>query len=153
MAYQSIIYNKTTLALNMLMELLGEESFYQGLNEFFRRHKYGAASTQDFIQTIEEISGKNLDVFFQSWFRSYSLPEVKVSHSVKKANGGYTLSLKIDQREVFIFPLWLEWIENGEKVKKMVVVDKINQEFEIRLEGKPTKIKINPNSAVPGKFH
>ena len=153
LAYQAIIYNKTTLALNMLMDLLGEESFYQVLKEFFRRHKYSAASTQDFIQTIEEISGKNLDVFFQGWFGSYSLPEVNVSHSVKKANGGYTLSLKIDQREAFIFPLWIEWIENGEKVKKMVIVDEVNEEFEIKLEGKPTKIKINPNSAVPGKFH
>ena len=153
MAYQAIIYNKTTLALNMLVELLGEELFYRGLSEFFRRYKYSAASTQDFIQTIEEISGKNLDVFFQSWFRSYSLPEVKVRHSVRKANGGYSLSLTVDQREVFIFPLWIEWTENGEKVKKMIIVDELHEEFEIKLEGKPAKIKINPNRAVPGKFH
>ncbi len=153
LAYQSIIYNKTTLVLNMLMEWLGEEPFYQGLQEFFRRHKYGAASTLDFIRTIERISGKNLDVFFQGWFESYSLPEVSVSHSIKKANGGYTLRLQIGQKKVFIFPLWIEWIENGEKVKKMVIVDEANEEFEIRLEGKPRKIKVNPNSAVPGKFH
>ena len=154
LAYQAVIYNKTALVLNMLMDMLGEESFYRGVKEFFSRHKYSAASTQDFIHTIEEVSGKNLEVFFKSWFSSYSLPEVNASHSVKKANGGYTLGLKIDQKEeTFVFPLWIEWIENGEKVKKMVIVDEANEEFEIKVEGKPRKIKINPNSAVPGKFH
>jgi aminopeptidase N len=137
----------------MLVELLGEDSFYQGLQEFFRRYKYSAAGTRDFIRIMEKISGKNLEAFFQSWFGSYSLPEVNVSHSVKKANGGYILSLRINQREAFIFPLWIEWIESGEKVKKMVIVDETSEKFQIKLKEKPAKIKVNPNNAVPGKFH
>jgi len=153
-AYQTIIYNKATLALNMLRDLLGEEAFFKGLQEFFSRHKYSAASTRDFIKTIEEVSGKDLAVFFKNWFDSYVLPEVKVTHSVLKGEGGYNLKLRItQQKELFVFPLWVEWNENGNRVKKRLIIDEQDEEFDFELKSKPRRIKINPNKAVPGRFN
>ncbi|NIO48095.1 MAG: hypothetical protein GTN73_01455 [Candidatus Aminicenantes bacterium] len=153
-AYQAIIYNKASLVLNMLRDLLGEEAFFKGLQEFFRRHKYGAASTKDFIKTIRAVSGKDLAVFFRNWFDSYVLPEVNVSHSVLKEEGGYILKLRINQqKEPFVFPLWVEWIENGNRVEKRLIIDERKEEFDFELESKPRKIKINPNRAVPGRFN
>ena len=154
LAYQAIIYNKTTLVLDMLKDLLGEELFYQGMKEFFNEHKYSAATTKNFSETMEEISGKDLEGFFEKWFDSTSLPDVHVSHFVQKANQGYILRLEITQKqEPFVFPLWVGWKEDGQKVRKMVIVDERNEVFEIELTGKPRKIKINPDKAVPGKFH
>jgi aminopeptidase N len=138
----------------MLRDLLGEEAFFKGLQEFFSRYKYGAASTKDFIKTIEEVSGKDLAVFFRNWFDSYVLPEVKVSHSVLKGEGGYILKLRITQpKELFVFPLWVEWSENGNRVKKRLIIDEKKEEFDFELKSKPRKIKINPNKAVPGRFN
>jgi len=42
-AYQAIVYNKSALVLNMLMDLLGEDVFFRGLQEFFSRFKYSSA--------------------------------------------------------------------------------------------------------------
>lgn len=152
-AFQAIVYDKTSLALIMLKDLLSEEVFFQGLKEFFRRHKYGAASTNDFIKTIEEISGKDLKIFFRNWFDSYFLPELKIYHSLEKGEEGYILNLKIIQlKEVFVFPLWIEWIENGKKVKKKLIIDEKSEEFDFALKDRPKKIKINPNKTVPGRF-
>ncbi|MGD8534885.1 MAG: M1 family aminopeptidase [Candidatus Aminicenantes bacterium] len=154
MAFQTIIYNKTALALNMLKDLLGEEIFFNGLKEFYRRHKYGTASTSVFIKAMEEASGKDLRVFFKNWFSSYTLPKVKVFHSIQRSGDGYILRLRINQmKDVFIFPLWIEWKENGDRVRRMVVVDEKNEEFEIELRVKPQRIEVNPDNAVPGKFH
>lgn len=152
-AYQSIIYNKTSLVLNMLKDLLGEEVFFQGLKEFFSRHKYSAASTNDYIKTIEEVSGEDLTAFFETWFDSYVLPEVRVSHTLLKEEKRYILRLKINQlKKVFVFPLWIEWIENGKKVRKKVIIDERDEEFDFELRKKPRKIKINPDKVVPGRF-
>ena len=152
-AFQTIVYNKTSLALIMLKDLLGEEVFFQGLKEFFRRHKYAAADTNDFIRTIEEISGKDLKIFFRNWFDSYNLPELKVYRSLQKGEEGYILNLKVIQlKEVFVFPLWIEWTENGKKVKKKLIIDEKSEEFDFELKDRPEKIKINPNKALPGRF-
>lgn len=152
-AYQAIIYNKTSLVLNMLKDILGEELFFQGLKEFFEKYKYSSASTHDFIRTFEEISGKDLTLFFKKWFYSWVLPEVKISHSLQEGEEGYILKLKITQlKDTFVFPLQIEWKENGEKVRKQILIDEKNEEFEFQLSAKPRKIKINPDKAVPGKF-
>jgi aminopeptidase N len=153
-AFQTVVYNKAALALNMLKDLLGEEIFFTGLKKFYLKHRFDAASTSDFIEVMEETAGKDLKIFFRDWFDSYVLPKVNVSHSIQKSSDGYVLKLKINQmKEVFIFPLWIEWIENGDRFRQMVLVDEKIEEFEISLGVKPQKIEINPDNAVPGKFH
>lgn len=153
-AFQAIVYDKTSLALNMLKDLLGEEQFFRGMKTFFSRHKYGAAGTHDFIKTMEEISGRDLKAFFKNWFYSYTLPEVKASHSFTKGKMGHILSFKFSQmKTVFVFPLWIELHLDGERIKRMVIIDEKDEEFEFRLETKPKKIRINPDRAVPGRFY
>lgn len=153
-AYQSIIYDKTSLALNMLKDLIGEEVFFKGVRDFFKRYEYKAADTRNFIETLEEASGKDLTVFFQNWFYSYVLPEAKVSHSLHKSDEGYILKVKMTQlKEHFIFPLWIEWIENGKKVKRMFIVSKKNEEVDFKLKEKPQRISLNSDKTVPGKFY
>lgn len=153
-AFQAIVYNKSSLVLYMLKDLIGEDLFFAGLKEFFRRHQYGAAGTNDFINIINEISGRNLRAFFKKWLDSYVLPEVRVSQSLeKKSDGRYILRLRISQlKEPFVFPLWIEWKENGKRVEKRVIIDERKKTFDFELRNKPKKIKINPNKAVPGKF-
>ena len=153
-AFQSIVYNKSSLALNMLKDLLGDEVFFRGVKEFFDQNKYKAARTNDFVATLSKISQQDLKPFFRAWFRSYTLPEVKVSHSAEKIQEEYRLKFHITQRkDPFIFPLWVEWIQDGEKIRKMIVVDKKEQIVEFMLSHKPKKIKINPDKAVPGHFY
>lgn len=153
-AFQSIIYNKTSLILNMLMEILGEEVFFRGLREFFNDHKYSAAKTRDFIDTMERISGKDLKKFFEGWFNSHLLPEIKATHTIQKNEDGYLLKFKFIQRQrqgPFVFPLWLEWREKGQRVIKKVIIHAMTEDVEFQLKERPEKIKLNSTNAFPGK--
>ncbi len=154
-AFQSIVYNKTALVLNMLMEILGEEVFFRGLKKFFHDHKYSAVRTRDFINTMERISGKDLNLFFDGWFNSHLLPEIKATHTVQKNEGGYLLKFKFIQGQgqgPFVFPLWLEWREEGQRVAKKVIIQEMIEDYEFQLKEKPEKIKLNPDNAFPGEF-
>ncbi len=153
-AYQSIIYNKTALVLNMLKDMFGDEMFYLGLQRFFLRNKYSAANTKSFINIFNELAENDLDDFFHGWFESYHLPDAKVVYSVEKNSNGFILRLNVIQEDrFFMFPLWLEWKENGNRVRKKILVDKKVVSFEFQMEHKPKKISINPDDAVPGWFH
>ena len=152
-AFQAIVYNKTAIALNMLRELLGDDLFFKGLRRFYETFRYGEARTAGFISVMESVSGKNLQPFFKGWFQSHVLPEVYTAHVLQKADDGYVLKFRVNQtKDVFIFPLWLEWQENKKVVKQMVVIDEKTKEFEFRMAVKPAEIKINPDKLVPGKF-
>lgn len=153
-AYQAIVYNKAAVVLNMLKDILGEDVFFHALREFFDRYKYTAPRSKEFFSTFEEISGEDLSVFFDGWFESYRLPDVKVTRLVEKTDQGYLLKLNVVQlKGTFDFPLWIEWKEDGDRVRKNVRVNSAISEFVFERENKPEKIKINPDDWVPGKFH
>ncbi|MFW6159572.1 MAG: M1 family metallopeptidase, partial [Acidobacteriota bacterium] len=151
-SYQSIVYNKTTLVLLMLKDILGEDLFYQGLNEFFQKYKFQAARSSDFFRTFNQISDRDLNVFFKNWFDTHYLPKAHVSSKVEKKENVFSLKVKVIQPEkLFVFPLWLEWREEDRVVKRMVVVEKPVQEFEFQAPVKPKKIKIDPDGLLPGR--
>jgi hypothetical protein len=154
-AYQAIIYDKTSLVLNMLHDLLGDKLFFAGLREFFKRYKYSAATTDQFKRVMEEISERGLDDFFSSWFDSHLLPQVRVTYLVNKTETGEILKVKVDQvNDVFVFPLWLDWVEEkgGALHREQLTIEKKTQEFEISILGGAKKIDINVEKTVPGKL-
>ncbi|MEW5900190.1 MAG: M1 family aminopeptidase [Acidobacteriota bacterium] len=153
-AYQAIIYNKASLVLHMLRELLGEETFFSGLRDFFSRHRYSAASTSHFKRAMERASGRSLDEFFTPWLDSHFLPEVRASSAVVKNEAGDLLKITVAQlKDVFVFPLWVAWAdENGRVHREKLVVERKTQEFELPVSGAVKKFEVNPDRAVPGKF-
>lgn len=152
-AYQAIVYNKAALVLHLLKDYVGEDLFSTGIQKFFSRNKYTPASTAEFQEVFHSISGLDLESFFQNWFSSYKLPRVRIQKSVQETAEGYLLRLFLEQESpVFDFPLWVEWVEDGQKMRQKVLVSKERDQFLFQTKVKPKKIKINPDNAVPGKF-
>jgi hypothetical protein len=153
-AYQAIIYDKSSLVLNMLRDFLGDQVFFSGLRQFFERYKYGAASTWEFKQVMESVSGRRLDDFFTAWFDSHRLPEVRVTYRHEKREGGDILRVRVEQSgDAFVFPLGIEWRgREGDTHREKVIVENRSQDFELPIAGEPKKVRVNPDEAVPGRF-
>ena len=75
-------YMKGALMLNTLRNYLRNDSlFFRILKTFYREHEYGFATTRDFIDLTQRLSGQDLGWFFnqylfdrrcpQLWFNSY----------------------------------------------------------------------------------
>ena len=153
-AYQALVYNKAALAMFMLQDLIGKETFESGLRSFFEKYKFQAARTGQFIAAMEAASGRDLKAFFQGWFSSYELPEVQTAWTETPVADGVRLDLRITQvKGKFVFPLWVEWTHAGQAGRQMVVVDETNKLVSLTLPGRPDKIRVNPDKAVPGKFY
>ena len=50
------------------------------------------------------------------------------------------------------FPLWIEWCTGITVHREKVVVDTASASFRLKLNGKPSRVRINPDMAVPGEF-
>lgn len=152
-AFQTIVYDKAALALNMLRELLGDEVFFGGLKELFGSRKYGPIRTGQFRDAMEKASGRDLGAFFEGWFYSYALPKVQTSWAVEPDGPGEVLRVDIRQTEgVFVFPLWIQWHTGFTVHRQMVIMDAANASFRLKVDGKPTRVRVNPDKAVPGNF-
>ncbi|MFZ6031258.1 MAG: M1 family metallopeptidase [Chloroflexota bacterium] len=62
--YEVATYSKPVLALSTLENILGEETMLAIMSTFFARYRFAHPTTQDFYRVAEEISGRELDWFF-----------------------------------------------------------------------------------------
>jgi len=65
--YYQIVYVKGALFFNTLRETVGDEMFFNALQDYFRQYKYGIASSEDLLGLFEEVSGMQLDDLYQEW--------------------------------------------------------------------------------------
>ncbi|MBC7815130.1 MAG: M1 family metallopeptidase [Burkholderiales bacterium] len=72
------IYDRGGFTLHMLRQEVGDAAFFDILRTYTSRFRNQNASTEDFIAVAEEISGQELDDFFDIWLYADSteLPDV-----------------------------------------------------------------------------
>lgn len=69
-AYQTAAYSKPAWVVDMLRYLLGEETFDRVMRTYVERYSYRHPHFDDFIQTAEEVSGQDLNWFFNQWLKT-----------------------------------------------------------------------------------
>jgi hypothetical protein len=72
-------YERTALTLRTLESYLGPETMARVLRTFHQRWRYRHPTPQDFFATVNEVSGQNLDWFFQQFFYSSNLVDYAVA--------------------------------------------------------------------------
>ncbi|GAA5141008.1 aminopeptidase N [Thalassotalea piscium] len=63
----AITYSKGASTLNQLRHLLGETTFRRGIHNYLAKNAYQNAELDDFIESLADASGKNLDNWKQEW--------------------------------------------------------------------------------------
>jgi aminopeptidase N len=70
------VYYWGALALHALRLEVGDEVFFQVLKTYYEQHKGDNVTTADFISVAEQVSGKDLTSFFDSWLYSEKLAPI-----------------------------------------------------------------------------
>ena len=66
-SYYPLVYAKGSLFFEDLRSLMGDDAFFQGLESYYREHKYGVATTEGLIGAMERERGQPLGDFFERW--------------------------------------------------------------------------------------
>jgi aminopeptidase N len=64
------------MTLHALRLRVGDEIFFDILRTYHDRYRYGTASTADLISVAEEVSGQELDEFFEAWLYDPVVPDI-----------------------------------------------------------------------------
>lgn len=74
--YRNEVYKGGALVFHALRLKVGEEAFFKILLTYLDRYHGGYAGTDEFIALSEEVSGQELQEFFDSWLLDNKLPEM-----------------------------------------------------------------------------
>ncbi len=86
-------YSKGGLVIHMLRSYVGDEAFFAGLKHYLTENAYTAVEVEDLRLAMEEVTGEDLNWFFDQWFYSPGHPILQVDHRYKDD----TLYLAIQQ--------------------------------------------------------
>ncbi|MGC9180204.1 MAG: M1 family aminopeptidase [Vulcanisaeta sp.] len=90
-------YEKGSLVLHTLRNLLSDEVFRKGINLYLAWRAHGNADTEDLRKALEEVSGQPLDWFFTQFVYSSGHPVIKYSWSYDPGNKIIKLSVSQTQ--------------------------------------------------------
>jgi hypothetical protein len=131
-SYGAITYGKTALMLLTLEGVIGEDTMRQAMRTYFLRTRFTHPSKEDFLKTIEEVSGRDLRWYFnQAVYGSQVLDYEVVKPSSypvnwfhenlkeKKGETEYISNVWIHRKGEFVLPVDVEIkFDNGEKIRE-----------------------------------
>jgi aminopeptidase N len=90
--YTATVYEKGAEVVRMLHTLLGETTFRRGLDLYFARHDGGAATVEDFLAAMREVSGRDLTQFAR-WYEQAGTPQLSIAQRHDPERGEYELHI------------------------------------------------------------
>lgn len=156
--FSTTVYDKGAWVLHMLRWEVGDEIFFKILKEYFKKYKYLNASTDDFQNVCEEVSGKNLNNFFVQWvFRGEAQIKVKYEWESKSENDSNVVKLNIEQiqndLDAFQFKLQIHLIYPDETFEdKILFIYQRKQQFSLSVKERPAQIVLDSDNWLLGSF-
>ena len=78
-AFDGITYQKGAAVIRMFENYVGPEKFRSGIQNYMRKHAWGAATARDFLAAISEASGKDVTSAFSTFLDRTGVPLLSVN--------------------------------------------------------------------------
>lgn len=78
--FDAVSYNKGGRILHMLRAFVGDSAFFKAVNLFLTSHKFKAAEAHQLRLAFEEVTGKDLNWFWNQWFFDSGHPTLDIAH-------------------------------------------------------------------------
>ncbi|MBR5866114.1 MAG: aminopeptidase [Alistipes sp.] len=83
--YGQTIYNKAPIVMDKIVELMGEEAFREGIQEYLRTYAYGNATWNDLVAILDKHSEEDIETFSFFWVEMPYMPIIQLT----KESGRY----------------------------------------------------------------
>lgn len=116
--FDAVSYNKGGRILHMLRNFIGDTAFYKGMNLFLTANKYKAAEAHQLRLAFEEVTGKDLNWFFNQWYFGAGHPKFDITYNYNDAAKRTEVIVKQTQNgQTFRMPVAID-VYNGLNKKR-----------------------------------
>jgi len=130
-------YIKGSWVLNMLRRKIGDDTFFEGMRTYYSRFRDSNTLTD-----VEEISGEELDTFFDQWVYKEGQPELNITWSYNAQKK--SVEVTIQQKQEMLFEFDIDF-KIGDQIQTIEVSDK-NVSVSFSTEVDPGEIIADPNT-------
>jgi aminopeptidase N len=149
--FDAISYNKGGQVLHMLRKQVGDDAFFASLKLYLDRNRFKNAEIHDLRLAFEEVTGQDLNWFFNQWFMDKSHPVLNINYNYDAA--AKKVKVKVEQTQdfeeapLFKLPLYVDiYYYEGPSIKKQrefITITKVSEEFTFNAESKPMLVNFD----------
>ena len=151
-----LTYYKGAMILHMLRKRLGDDAFFEGIRTYLNRAdlRFGYANTQQFRETMEAISGLDLERYFSEWYAGEGYPNIRIAYTTDAKK----ITLEISQQgSSAVTPLFetqvpIRIIGASDSLEVNIEIIDAQMQIEVPLNFVPLSIKADPEADFLARY-
>ncbi|MGH2639851.1 MAG: M1 family metallopeptidase, partial [Rhabdochlamydiaceae bacterium] len=157
--FDSHTYEKGSWVLHGIRGLLGEDLFWRGIRQYVARYKLSLVETSDLRKVLEEVSGLDLEPFFEQWLYSPGFPEYSAALSFDERSNLARIEIEQTNAELEGVPLFSSTpidivfsFKDGSQKSTRIRMNQKKSSFYFSLSDKPVNVSVDPKNWVLKKL-
>ncbi len=154
--FDAFSYNKGGQIIHMLRKYVGDDAFFASLKLYLEKNKFKTAEAHDLRLAFEEVTGEDLNWFFNEWYFAKGHPEL----DVKKSYDAATKKLKIEIAQqqdfkvcpLYKLPIYIDIYAGGKKERKLIWIDDVKNSYTFDVASNPELVNIDAEKQLLAKI-
>lgn len=143
------IYDKGGIVLNMLRTYLGDSAFFKGLTLYLKSHALGNAEVTDLRLAMEDISGQDLNWYFNQWYYKAGHPILDISYDWNESAKKETVIIRQQQQgQTFQIPMAVDIYVNNQVTRKNVWLSQTSDTLSFDLPAQPDLVNVDADKQL-----
>ncbi|MEA3425186.1 MAG: M1 family metallopeptidase [Bacteroidota bacterium] len=148
--FDLVSYQKGGRILHMLRNYVGDEAFFKSLNKYLTTNKFGNGNAHKLRLAFEEVTGKDLNWFFNQWYFGSGHPKLEISYGYDVPTQTASVYIKQTQPgdKLFKLPVSIEVYHGNSKKRYTVWAENAADTFSFSVASKPDLINVDADKVL-----
>jgi aminopeptidase N len=143
--FDLVSYPKGGRILHMLRNYVGDDAFFASLNKYMNTYKFGNGSAHKLRLAFEEVTGKDLNWYFNQWYFGSGHPKLDISYGYDASTQTAKVFIKQTQAgdKLFKLPIAIDVYNGSAKKRYNVWAGNRADTFSFAVSSKPDLINVD----------
>ncbi len=142
--FDAVSYQKGGRILNMLRNMVGPDAFFKSLNLFLQTYKFKAVEVQELRLAFEEVTGEDLNWFWNQWFYGSGHPALDISYGYDQSAQTVKVFIKQTQPDkIYRLPVAIDVYQRGDKKRYRVWLENQADTFAFPVNTRPDLVNVD----------
>ena len=145
--FDAVSYNKGGQILHMLRKYVGDDAFFASLKLYLETHKHKTAEAHELRLAFEEVTGEDLNWFFNQWYFAAGHPKLDITKTYDETARKVILTINQTQdlknTPLYKLPIDVDVYVNGAKTRKRIWVKEAINTYTFAVASKPDLVNVD----------
>jgi aminopeptidase N len=148
--FDLVSYQKGGRIQHMLRNLVGDDAYFKSLGNYLTANKFKNGEAHQLRLAFEEVTGKDLNWFFNQWYFGNGHPIVKIDYNYDDAAGKAMVIIEQTQKtdKLFKLPLAIDVYNGGAKKRHIVWAENKIDTFTFSYTKRPDLINVDADKVM-----